>query len=399
MGAFKVMGDDAMSYFKALDPSIIICPADEFQVHQTAQPVRHVATSDRNFYERYHMTGHGHDDLVYFNAGFGQYPNLGVQDAFFNLVEGDNHHVIRASHLLGDRLHIGAGPMRIEIIEPLKKFRLRIEDNSSEIGADLIYEARVPVFVEPRHTNVKNGRMLMDYQRYDQVGVWSGFIKIGTRRIEVRPENWTAYRNHSWGVRPVGEPEHPGIHGAVDERSQFPQVGMWNYTTMQFEDFAILHLLNETDSGARPIQGSVRIWKDPERPLDLLGPADVQHQFVPGTRNVARAQMLFPDAPGGALSIDIEPLMRCYITVGTGYGTGHGFQGDWRHGKYMGPDWLDYLRVSVAELEAQGAHMLYVESMARFTLNDQKIGYGYHETAFIGPYRKCGFLTDTDVAR
>lgn len=387
-----------MSLFKSVDPSIIICPADEFQTHQTAQPVRHVFTSDRNFYERYHMTGHGHDDLVYFNAGFGQYPNLAVQDAFFNLVEGDNHHVIRASHHLGDRLHIGAGPLRIEIIEPLKKFRVIIDDNSSGISADLTFESRVPVFVEPRHTHVKHGRMVMDYQRYDQVGVWSGHIKVDGRRIEVHPENWTAYRNHSWGIRPVGEPEHPGINGAIDEKSQFPQVGMWNYTTMQFDDFALLHLLNETDSGARPIQGAVRIWKDPERELDVLGAAETEHTFVPGTRNIAFATLRFPHAPGGALEVSVEPLMRCYIMIGTGYGTGFGVQGDWKHGKYMGPNWFDYVRLSVSELEAQGSHMLYVESMARFTLNKEKIGYGYHETAFLGPIKKFGFRTDTDVA-
>lgn len=344
------------------------------------------------------MTGHGYGDMVYFNAGFGQYPNLGVQDAFLNIVEGDNHHVLRASHHLGDRLHIGAGPLRIEIVEPLKKFRLIADDNSSGITADLLYEATVPVFVEPRHVTVKNCRTMMDYQRYDQVGTWTGFIQLPHRRIELKGETCSAYRNHSWGVRPVGEPEHPGINGAHDLKSQFPQLGMWNYTTMQFDDFAILYLMNENDSGVRPIEGAVRIWKDVTRPLERLGRAEAEHTMVPGTRNISAATLKFPDAPGGPLVVEVEPLMRCYITIGTGYGTGHGIQDPWRHGKYMGTAWFDYMKRSVAELEAAGAHFLYCEYLARFTLNGSMQGTGYHEVAFLGPYSKVGLVGDEDVA-
>lgn len=390
---------DVVSYFKSTDPSVIICGADEFQIHQTAQPVRHVGTSDRNFYERYHMTGQGWNDLVYFNAGFGQYPNLAVQDAFFNVVAGDDHHVLRASHLLADRMHIGAGPLRIEIVEPLKRFRLIVEENASGIAADLVYDATVPVYVEPRHVHISHGRTLMDYQRYDQVGTWTGHIDLPGRRIEVSPERgWNAYRNHSWGVRPVGEAEPSGVRGDHSVISQFPQLGMWNYATMQFDDFAILYLLNENDSGARPIEGAVRIWKDAERLLDQLGRAEADHRFVPGTRNIAGATIRFPDAPGGPITVEIEPLMRCYITVGTGYGTGHGIQDHWRHGKYMGASWFDHLHCSNAALEAQGADKLYVENLARFVLNGDAVGYGYHETAFIGPFRRHGLMGDDDGA-
>lgn len=387
-----------MSYFKSIDPDVIICEADEFQIHQTSRPVRHVATSDRNFYERYHMTGHGNRDLVYFNAGFGQYPNLGVQDAFLNIVEGDNHHVLRASHILQDRMHIGAGPLRIEIIEPLRKYRLIVEENDSGITADLTYTAVVPVYVEPRHVVQSHGRTLMDYQRYDQAGNWSGHITLPGRKIDVRPEEWSAYRNHSWGVRPVGDPEPGGILGDPDQRSQFPQTGMWNYTTAQFRDFAILYFLNEENSGKRPHETAVRIWKDPAKPLDILGRAEAEHTMISGTRNISHATIRFPDAPGGPLSIDVKPLMRCYITIGTGYGTGHGIQDPWRHGKYMGPQWFDYMKRSIAGLEADGADMLYCEYLADFTLNDGQVGSGYHEVAFIGPYDPVGLKSDTDKA-
>ena len=55
---------------------------DDFPVHQTAEPIRNVATSDRNFYDRYYFNLHGSSDELFMVMGLGQYPNLGVQDAF-----------------------------------------------------------------------------------------------------------------------------------------------------------------------------------------------------------------------------------------------------------------------------------------------------------------------------
>ena len=42
----------------------------------------HVYTGDRNFYDRYYLIAHGCDDELFLVAGMGQYPNLGVIDAF-----------------------------------------------------------------------------------------------------------------------------------------------------------------------------------------------------------------------------------------------------------------------------------------------------------------------------
>jgi hypothetical protein len=48
------------------------------------------------------------------------------------------------------------------------------------------------------------------------------------------------------------------------------------------------------------------------------------------------------------------------------------------------------------------AHMLYVENLARFSIDDRRVGqhmgHGFHETGFIGPYEKLGFMTSKDVA-
>jgi hypothetical protein len=173
---------------------------------------------------------------------------------------------------------------------------------------------------------------------------------------------------------------------------------MWNYSTMQFDDFALLYMLHETNEGVRHMQEAVRIWKDPERDVEDLGVPAPIHEFVPGTRTVARSVIGFPEAPGGGFSVEAVPLKRCYLSVGTGYGV----EDEWRHGKYMGADWCDSIERDLDDLD-QWAHMLYVENLARFEIDDSRVGrhvgHGFHETGFIGPYETLGFMTDKDVAK
>ena len=75
---------------------------DDYPVHQIAEPIRHVGTSDRNFYDRYYFNVHGSNDDLFAVIGMGQYPNLGVTDAFVTVVCDGMHRVVRASRALGD---------------------------------------------------------------------------------------------------------------------------------------------------------------------------------------------------------------------------------------------------------------------------------------------------------
>jgi hypothetical protein len=55
---------------------------DDYPLHQIPDTIRHVGTSDRNFYDRYYFNLHGSSDELFMVMGMGQYPNLAVQDAF-----------------------------------------------------------------------------------------------------------------------------------------------------------------------------------------------------------------------------------------------------------------------------------------------------------------------------
>ncbi len=75
---------------------------DEYPVHQVPLSMKHVATGDRNAYDRciFHVFDHQGGALLI--LGLGVYPNLGVIDAYATLRRGDLLHAVRASDALGD---------------------------------------------------------------------------------------------------------------------------------------------------------------------------------------------------------------------------------------------------------------------------------------------------------
>ena len=118
-----------------------ISPMDEYLAHQTTDTFDYVFTSDRNFYDRYYFNMHASSDELFMVAGMGQYPNLGVTDAFVTISHGTEQYVVRASRALGnDRLDTQVGPFSIEVIEGLKTLRLKCDENEWGLSFDIVFE-------------------------------------------------------------------------------------------------------------------------------------------------------------------------------------------------------------------------------------------------------------------
>ncbi|MCX8071110.1 MAG: hypothetical protein N3C12_01480 [Candidatus Binatia bacterium] len=353
---------------------------DDYPVHQIPEVVRHVGTSDRNFYDRYYFNLHACDDSLFVIFGMGQYPNLAVQDAFVCATVAGKYHVVRASRILGDRMDTTVGPFRIEVQEPLKRLRVAVDPGDYTIACDLQWIAHTPAYLEPRQFIRKYGRVLFDTQRFAQTGFWTGWLRVGEREFRVTADRYWGTRDRSWGVRPVGEAEHPGIR-----QNEGQLTGLWNYAPMQFADFAILYMVNENDDGQRPLEEAVRIWADPQRAPEPLGRPDHRHSLIPGTRLVRASRLLFPEAPEGPLEIEVTPLLNAFVAIGTGYG----MEPDWRHGMYQGPLVVQGFERAVEEIASYGQYGL-VDQVARFTTNRGEVGYGLHEFGFWGPFRRYG---------
>jgi hypothetical protein len=307
-----------------------LSPLDDYPVHQIAQPIRYLGTSDRNFYDRYYFNCHAGTDELMLLIGLGQYPNLGVTDAFALARHGDTHRVVRASRELGaDRMDTSVGPFRVEVIEGLRRLRVILEPNEHGLEFDLSWEGVIPAQAEPRHFMRMQERVIFDSVRLAQTGRWTGFVRSGGAEFRITPDQWRGSRDRSWGVRPVGESEPPGI------QSRNPAQFYWMYAPMQFDDFSILTIVQEDAAGHRILEEAVRVWPEAAgRVPQQLGRPEYRPQYVPGTREVQTATISFSPPDGEPLQVAVHPVHPVSLMVGTGYG----LEPDWKHGMYQGPD-------------------------------------------------------------
>ena len=347
----------------------MLSPLDDLPIHQAALPVRQPATSDRNFYDRYYFNCHPCSADLFLVLGQGQYPNLGVQDAFALVRRGDEHRVVRASRELGlDRLDLTVGPFAIDVVEGLKVLRCTLDAPEHGLAYDLTWTGAVPAFQEPAHVDRDaNGRAFLDACRLAQLGSWEGWLEVDGDRIEVTPDRWWGSRDRSWGIRPVGEPEPPG--NLVDR----PSAGFrWLYAPFRMPDHAMVLICQERDDGSRVLEEAVRLW--PDGRVEHLGRPE--HDLTwdaagPGLFGlVERGTLRF-----GAVEVDVEVVLPVHIGVGTGYG----FDGDgWRHGKYQGPLVVEGKVWDLGTDEGRGAMFGIVDAVARFTCDGQ-VGWGLLE--------------------
>src|SRR5215468_3461502 len=100
---------------------------DDYPLHQIAEPIRFVGTSDRNFYDRYYFNLHASSDDLFMVMGMGQYPNLAVQDAFACVTRKGTHHVVPNTTVLGNSMDTSGQPFRVEVLDGLKPLRFLLE--------------------------------------------------------------------------------------------------------------------------------------------------------------------------------------------------------------------------------------------------------------------------------
>ena len=389
-----------------------LSPLDDYPLHQTAESMLHVATSDRNFYDRYYFNVHRCSPDLFMALGVGQYPNLGVTDAFAAVVHKGVHRVVRASRELGrDRGDTSVGPFRVEVLEPLTKLRVVLEqgraqavgDGAAEgdtdygLSFDLTWTGAVPAIREPRQFVRRHGRVWMDSVRLAQTGFWSGTLVVGGEEIAVTPDVWQGSRDRSWGIRPVGEAEPAGIQG----KTGAPPTFHWVYAPMQFEDFSILVIVQEDEDGTRVLEEALQVFADGRPPVSL-GRPEITLDYRSGTRDVTTALVAFdPHGGSGGVSggkVRVTQLLPLHMAVGSGYG----LDPDWRHGMYQGPELKVQHLTLPAEVAAERSGMFGVtERLARFDYTGpegERVGYGLFETLFIGAHRPSGFADWLAVA-
>src|ERR1700722_4354735 len=134
---------------RSMNWSDMLLAEEDFPLHQTALPLAHVMDGHPNAYDRFWFNGY--DEESYFAFALGLYPNRGVIDAAFSVIQGERQYSVFASDALVGRPTV-AGPMRIEILEPMRVNRVVVEAEGHGLRCDLTYTRRTATSEEPRQT-------------------------------------------------------------------------------------------------------------------------------------------------------------------------------------------------------------------------------------------------------
>ncbi|MFJ5262699.1 hypothetical protein ACIQAC_19740 [Streptomyces sp. NPDC088387] len=360
-------------------------PLDEYPVHQVPLSMKHVATGDRNAYDRciFHVLDHHGEALLI--LGLGVYPNLGVIDAYATLRLGDPLHAVRASDALGDdRMRLTVGPLTIDVEEPLRRLHLRCTDDL--LSYDLTWTAEFPALWEPHHVQRRGDRLTLEGRRFVQAGGVSGVIRAAGRELDVTADGWTGTRDRSWGVRPV-----PGEEGGrfAEER---PTEGFhWIWCPVRFEDRFLMVVVQEDADGHRTLNDATLVR--PGHRDRQLGWPQPEIAYRSGTRHPERALILLGDLRK-PVELEAEILISSPLAIGAGYPPAD----DWQHGTWRGRGWTDR---RTYDLSDPAAHPLagygVTDHAARFRL-EGRVGHGIFEHGSFGRHDPSGFSAFDSVA-
>lgn len=358
----------------------MVGPLDEFPLHQVPLPVGWAGTSDRNFYDRCYLNAHDRTGDIFLITGMGYYPNLGTKDAFVLVRRGNEQTAVHLSDAIdGDRLNQGVGGYRIEVVEPLRKLRVVLEETEG-IACDLSWEGSFDVLQEQPHVMRAGSRVTLDAQRFAQVGTWSGTLAVDGREIALSPDTWVGTRDRSWGIRPVGEAEPAG------RPADPPFEGMWwLYVPMRFDDFAVILIIQENPDGHRTLNDCTRIWRDGR--VEQLGWPQVDITYASGTRVPTGARIRCTTPDGKPVLLEVESLLGVPLHVGGGYGG----DSDWTHGMWKGPGFTERVTYDVTDESVAGRVMFGVIDHVGRGLCDGAEGWGLFEHAALGRHDPSGF--------
>jgi hypothetical protein len=283
-----------------------------------------VDSSDPNWRERYWFSFQDvRNKNLIVSGGFGKYPNKDVMEGCVMAQHGDKQWNLRVSRALLPRSdEIAVGPLSVEIVEPLRTLRFRLEDNPSGVSMDVLWRADMPAMLEGKHFEVNRARVTHDIIRYVQLGRLEGTVRIEDKSFALTRENGWGERDHSWGIRPMAAvPGDPPVASTE-----------WNFLAfcpIQFEAFALHIYLFEAQAGRPTHLSASLVYKDGRHDDDGIVSVDHDFEWEPtaSVRTLKGGRMRIAFFSGRAMTIDLTALAPRAYLQGGGYGVD---QGRWK---------------------------------------------------------------------
>ncbi len=352
---------------------MVLTRGDDFPLHQTPEPVAYAGT-DRNFYDRYFFNGYAPDGSGFFALAFGIYPHLDIADAHFCVIRGGKQFCLHASTELNmERMALRVGPISIEVIEPLQKLKVTIDETEGMSG-EFTFTGRAFPIEEPRFTKRIGPRTFMDYTRMTQNGQYAGWLQIDGDRQDMVPGT-LGTRDRSWGIRPIGARDTQPMPG-----HELPAF-FWQWTPINLDQGSLFFHINADSQGE--VWNTRAAWaaNDATRLQVTEGHATLQTTIEKGTR-WPEAGYLSIDGPGAPTSLTLEPIKRFQMK-----GLGYTHQ-EWGHGTHQGPLRTAREDIDLYGIDPTAMDNLHVQMICKITGDAE--GIGVFEQLAIGPYAPLG---------
>jgi hypothetical protein len=313
----------------------VLTPYDEFPVHTTPYPVSHIPSTDPAWDNGYYFLAYDLETGIALWNGIRITPNSNVVGAHTSFNVRGVQRTLRLSRIWRDDYSLSVGPLRFEVVEPLKCIRMVLEPNESGMSYDVLWTGLAPPHLAGHHRAIHNGRYTTDQSRYHQVGTATGWLELDGRRYDM-PESapWGGSRDHSWGV-------YEGRPPIAAESKWYPPVAKPEIPRalrfslfLEGEDMSSYFHFHEGPEGERvhfndafgiPLEGWINFgWQG-----QVLEIVDYRHQlrWRPGTRSVTDGTVWLTDEKGGEWRLDLEVTLPPHVLGQVGYHIGA-----WRDG-------------------------------------------------------------------
>ncbi|MGA0882014.1 MAG: hypothetical protein ACO3QP_04230 [Burkholderiaceae bacterium] len=315
--------------------------ADEYFNHQIVETFATVSQTDHAWTEKVCLMAAARDGSLQIDLGLGKYINRDVVDGYAGVSRGVEQWNVRASRELNvDPNHLNVGPIRYEILEPLKKIRVVLEPNPIQpISFDLVLEGVVPCFTEEREDRrtMRGYRRTADQIRYHQTGLAQGWVMVNGVRTEVTKDTWVMTRDHSWGIRPgVGAPITDIAPEPMESGLMQQILAIWNplyFRCADGSEFAAhFYYLYYGGPGFKHerFQGHFEFPDGTRQPIASLEP---RIRFNPLNKRFQGGEFRLTMPDGHTRSIQVQPKSATGFHLGGGLY--HGFDGHF-HGQWRG---------------------------------------------------------------
>ena len=300
---------------------------DEYPLHQVTASFAGVGGSDPSWNDGHYICVADQSGEVCLTSNLRLYSNNDVMDGFVCIRHRGRQHNIRVSRRLRPALDdLRVGPLRIEVLEPMRAIRLVLEDNEHDISLDVTCRGTTLPYEGPVEVTRVDGRLVSERMTYELTGKCTGWVQVGAERHELRAQSSSFFRNHSGGYQPGRG--GPKLYGAPATGASRRVPGVRQWVLFDMPDHGGFYFLDP--SGRRASGKGALMLADRVVPVAVL---DTELEFYEGGRRLRSGTFRLSDPDRGEVTYTARDLGWVYCQGGGYFG---GFDDGLGQGVYRG---------------------------------------------------------------